>query len=384
MKNLKKYKMKIIVILLVLFCMISNVSFAENEIVANENSNSVTEEQITTENEKKDGDLYLCDDTVSIDEKVNGNVFIIAETANINTQIDGNVFILANKINISSKTYIYGTAFICSDTTTISGYINDLYSMSKTLRFGTNATIIRDAHIACEDLSLNGEFRKNLYLVADNISVNKVTTKIEGNLEYSATTEIIPEELVTGEINYKELKSDSSWKSYLKDAIYVIIVALIVTLIVILGMPKFADKEEELVKTKILRTILYGALTLILTPIICTILCFTGIGIILALVIIFVYIFIISISNYIVAIPLSKILCNKLNKNNKSINIVFSIIIALIFWLIKLIPYIGEIVFIIISIIALGIITYSIIEKIKSKKNSKNNKEEKVEQIEGK
>ena len=404
MKVIKKHKAKILLILLILICTFSSTVFAENttenivttaenetitaenETVADENiivtGNGSEEEQVTTIN---DGDLYLFDDTVSIEEKVNGNVFIFAGTVNINTQIDGNVFIIADDVNILSKSYIYGTAFIGGTDVTISGYINDLYSISKEIRFGTNATILRDAHIMSQEATLNGEFRKNLYLCSQDISINKASTEIEGNLEYTSKNDVIPEDVVSGEIEFSKLKNGtSSVLRYLEDAVYEIITAVIVILIIIFATPKFADKEEELIKTKTLKTIGYGALALVLIPVICVALMFTIIGIIPALIILFIYAFIQFIASYLVAVPIAKILCKKINNNNKLVNILLSIVVAIVIWLLELIPFVGGIISIFVSIMALGLITYSIIDKISRNRKSAKSKEENVKQVENK
>ena len=243
MKILKNYKIKLLLIAFVLICTFANISFAENEIITDITTSEEVEEQSKVEDEKKDGDLYLFKNQVSIDEKVDGNIFIIANTVNINAEIDGNVFILASEVNILSKSYIYGTAFISANKITINGYINDLYCTAQNLKLGTNATIIRDAHIATEKICLNGEFRKNLYLISDNISLNNASTSIEGNLEYSYNEEIIPKDLVNGEINYKQSKSSSTFLNYIVEATYVCIIAIIVTIIILI--------RGKITKTKI-------------------------------------------------------------------------------------------------------------------------------------
>ena len=62
----------------------------------------------------------------------------------------------------------------------------------------------------------------------------------------------------------------------------------------------------------------------------------------------------------IVAIPLGRIICKKINKNSKGMNILFDCILVLAFWAVSLIPFVGGLVTLIINLLAFGIITYAI------------------------
>ena len=58
------------------------------------------------EEDLKKGDIYLCENDVTLNDSVNGNAYIIANSVTINSEIIGNVFIMAKTINIGQDGYI--------------------------------------------------------------------------------------------------------------------------------------------------------------------------------------------------------------------------------------------------------------------------------------
>ena len=70
----------------------------------------------------------------------------------------------------------------------------------------------------------------------------------------------------------------------------------------------------------------------------------------------------------IVAIPISKIFCTKINKNTKGMTILISILLAIVIWLLEQIPVVGNIISLLVAILGLGILSYSVFHsKIESK-----------------
>ena len=135
-------------------------------------------------------------------------------------------------------------------------------------------------------------------------------------------------------------------------------------------MPKFAEKEQKILKNKSIVSIGYGAIAIIAIPIACFILFCTVLGILPALSILFTYLFlIIEIASALVAIPLAKIICKKINKDTKSMNIVISMALVLVIWLLEQIPVLGNIISLLVSILSLGLIAYATLHSKIEEKN---------------
>lgn len=337
---------------------------------------STAESPVTNLNENEK-DLFLFDNSVTVDQSVLGNVFIMANDVTISGKVLGNVFVFAKNVNITSTGYINSSLFVCAENVTVNGVIFDMYSASSKLSISSNARILRDLTSCGNSLNFGGSVSRNATLTFNNIDVDSASAQIGGNLTYNSNSENIPAEIVSGKLSFNKLFEDQSivnsamynFKYYLVDLLKVIIVSLIVILIIVFATPKFAEKGQKIVENKMAVSIGYGALTLIGIPVACFILFCTILGIIPALSILLAYLFIImEMSIALVALPLAKVICQKINKNSKGMNILISTILVIILWLLEKIPVLGSIISLFISILALGILTYSIFHsKIETK-----------------
>lgn len=337
---------------------------------------STAESPVTNLNENEK-DLFLFDNSVTVDQSVLGNVFIVANDVTISGKVLGNVFVFAKNVNITSTGYINSSLFVCAENVTVNGVIFDMYSASSKLSISSNARILRDLTSCGNSLNFGGTVSRNATLTFNNIDVDSSNAQIGGNLTYNSNSENIPAEIVSGKLSFNKLFEDQSivnsamynFKYYLVDLLKVIIVSLIVILIIVFATPKFAEKGQKIVENKMAVSIGYGALTLVAIPVACFLLFCTILGIIPALSILLAYLFIImEMSIALVALPLAKVICQKINKNSKGMNILISTILVIILWLLEKIPVLGSIISLFISILALGILTYSIFHsKIETK-----------------
>lgn len=378
MKFSKKLKYSLLLICIAVLMLASTIVYADNTIqprtteseaeVAPISADVSTTNSVSSNNVTND--LYLHDSSVTIDYPVTGNVFILANDVNINNRIVGNVFVLAQNVNIQSKAYINSSLFVCAENVNIDGYVFDLYSAANKLTVSDNGRILRDITACGGALDLAGAVSRNANLNFENISV---TSSINGNLSYSAKSESVSPELVNGEISFKEMSSNSQYANttmdYLTDLLKILIVSMIIILVIVLAIPKFAEKEQKILENKVAPSIGYGAIALIAIPIICFILFCTVLGIMPALSILFAYLFLIlEMVSAIVAIPIAKIICTKINKNTKGMTILISILLVIVIWLLEQIPVVGNIISLLVAILGLGILSYSVFHsKIESK-----------------
>lgn len=371
MKFSKKLK-SILFFALVLIVLLSSVVFADNEAGI-----MLVDENLETTSNSVSKTLYLADSSVTIDYPVEGNVFVMAQDLTISGNISGNVFALAQNLKIESTGSINSTLFVCAENITIDGTVSNVFSMSSSLTINKSARIMQDITAGGSTLKLGGTVGRNANFAFDEIYVSD-SAVILGDLSYSSRVAAISKDIVSGTTSFKpieeaKIEPKDIIKEKLNDLYTLLVVSLVIVLIVVYAMPKFADKEQKIVENKLAATFGYGALALILIPFACLILFCTILGILPSIVLLFVYLFIImQVATPLVAIAMAKIVCQKINKNTKGFNLLFSMLLVLAIWVLELIPVLGSIVSLLTAILGLGIIVYAIFHStIEPKKDSK-------------
>lgn len=368
MKFSKKLK-SILFFALVLVVLLSSVVFADNEagiMLVDENPETTSNVVSKT--------LYLANSSVTIDYPVEGNVFVMAQDLTISGNISGNVFALAQNLKIESTGSINSTLFVCAENVTIDGTVSDVFSISSNLTINKGARIIQDITAGGSTLKLGGTIGRNANFEFDEINTSD-SAMILGDLSYSSKTAAISEDMVSGTTSFKimeevKIEPKDIIKSKLNDLYTLLVISLVIVLIVVYAMPKFADKEQKIVENKLAATFGYGALALILVPFACLLLFFTIIGILPASALFLVYLFIImQMTTALVAIAIAKIICKKINKNTKGFTLLFSMLLVLAIWILELIPVLGSIVSLLTAILGLGIIVYAIFHSTIEPKN---------------
>ncbi len=380
MKFSKKLK-SILFFALVLVVLLSSVVFADNETpitkADNEAGIMLVDENLETTSNVVSKTLYLANSSVTIDYPVEGNVFVMAQDLTISGNISGNVFALAQNLKIESTSSINSTLFVCAENVTIDGTVSDVFSISSNLTINKSARIIQDITAGGSTLKLGGTIGRNANFEFDEINTSD-SAMILGDLSYSSRVAAISEDIVSGTTSFKimeevKIEPKDIIKSKLNDLYTLLVISLVIVLIVVYAMPKFADKEQKIVENKLAATFGYGALALILVPFACLLLFFTIIGILPAVALFLVYLFIImQVATPLVAIAIAKIICQKINKNTKGFTLLFSMLLVLAIWILELIPILGSIVSLLTAILGLGIIVYAIFHStIDPKKDSK-------------
>ena len=368
----KNFKTKLLVLLAIFLVIFTNFAYADNEEVQTpaisgfeEASTSLSQEELIATIKKSD--IFLIEQSTTIDYPLAGNAFIIAKDVTINNIIDGNVFILAEEVNITANSYIYSDAYICAERINIDGYLYDLYSMSEKLTIGENANILRDIHSACSTFTLNGTINRTADLGVDILNINSETANIGGDLNYVSSQEFdIKDDIVSGSINYStanavETTTQNAIVEQVKDLLRTLIYALVLILILVFAMKNFTSKLENNLTKKLWPVVGYGALGLIATPIVCIILLCTVIGIWASIALLFVYIFLFSATLAITSLAIGKLICTKINKQTNGMVILFSMLAALVIYILCNIPILGGLVSLAKTLIGFGLVIYTII-----------------------
>ena len=363
MKFSRKLK-SILFFALVLVVLLSSVVFADNETpitkADNEAGIMLVDENLEATSNVISKTLYLANSSVTIDYPVEGNVFALAQNLKIET---------TGSIN--------STLFVCAENVTIDGTVSDVFSISSNLTINNNARITQDITAGGSTLKLGGTIGRNANFGFDEIYVSD-SAVILGNLSYSSRAAAISEDIVSGTTSFKpieevKIEPKDIIKEKLNDLYTLLVVSLVIVLIVVYAMPKFADKEQKIVENKLAATFGYGALALILVPFVCLLLFCTILGILPAVALFLVYLFIImQVATALVAIAMAKIICQKINKNTNVFNLLFSMLLVLAIWVLELIPVLGSIVSLLTAMLGLGIIVYAVFHStIEPKKDSK-------------
>lgn len=380
MRFSKKLK-SILFFALVLVMLFSSVVLADNETLDTATDDEaeimLLDENLETTSNIVAKTLYLTDSSVTIDYPVEGNVFVMASNLTISGNISGNVFALAQNLKIESTGSINSTLFACAENITIDGTVSDVFALSSNLTINKDARIMKDITAGGSTLKLGGTIGRNANFGFDEIYVSDSAT-ILGDLSYSSKRAAISEDIVSGTTSFNQIEEakiepKDIIKDKLNDLYTLLVVSLVIVLIVVYAMPKFADKEQKIVENKLAITFGYGALALILVPVACLLLFFTILGILPAVALFLVYLFIImQVATALVAIAIAKIICQKINKNTKGFTLLFSLLVVLAIWLLELIPILGSVVSLLTAILGLGIIVYAIFHStIEPKKDLK-------------
>ena len=341
-----------------------------------EDSNSNTNATSTDENSFKKSDVYLAGDNITVDYIIDGNAFIIADTVTISSQIGGDAFICAKTINITEQGYIFSNLFAVSESLNIDGVVYDVYSCANTVT--VSGYIYRDLKATCDTLNIFGTIGRNAFASTSNINFMKTNGSeqsqvlaqgnVSGDLNYSSKSEIsIPENVVAGNVNFSAATSSSKGDilKYVISLLTFLVLVSIVWLLLSWLAPKFLTNAETLLTKKPLPVLGFGALTLILLPILAIILLLLKLASSAGLLLIVFYILLICLSTSIFLITVSNIICKKFNITKKALSFVVILVTSAILWGASFIPYIGILLKLVCMLFGLGILAKAILPRKK-------------------
>lgn len=349
-----------------------------SETSENENLKEGEQTAIEPRTEKAtNSDVYLIDDTVTIDYMIDGNAFIFANKVIINSQIGGNIFVCAKEVTVEENGFVVSSLFGFAEKINISGVVCDLYAAANEVN--VSGYIYRDMRTGSETLNLSGIVGRDAFVDADKISFASPSedasatsgAMIGNNFNYTSKEEIaIPENIVTGETNFTkdiDTTKTESISDYILDLGTFVCTVAILWLLALWLTPKFIKEPYNILSKKVLPALGYGILVPIISVVAFVVLLMLGLTVNIALLSLALLIMLIAISSSAFVITTNSLVCSKL-KIEKTIQ-TFGILIisAVVYWLITLIPVVGSIISLLACIIGLGIIVYNILPLKKSK-----------------
>ena len=311
--------------------------------------------------------FYAGSEDVNINNPISGDVFVFSSgTVNINTQVTGNVFVCAPSVIVSDNAEIDSSLFNVSNTLTINGYIGiNVYNCSNKISLKGN--IEADLFSVSQNTNLDGSVMGNVNISSENISLSD-DAYIDGNFNYSAKQKNdISDNVVGGSINYSatSTSSDTTIMDFVENILSFIVLAIVIFVVCKWLRCKFIDSYPDFVKN-LPKSLLYGLLGLIVTPVLAFILLLGGITVNISLIIIAIYTILLVIASSISIIVLSKLVADKLHEkfekmNDTLLTILTIAVLSIAYKLLQLIPTLGFIITLAVVIIGIGILIKNII-----------------------
>lgn len=329
-----------------------------------------------------DNDVYLCEESISIENEVNGNVYLIAKNINISSEyLNGNVFAIGQDVTI--KGLVYGSIYVMGENINIeSECTGTVYVLGKNVTLAENATILGDLKVSADNLYINGNVNRELDAYVENINVSDKSENIgKGYVSYS--TELVDPKGMLEALEVQVHEKTSEKAQGLKEVISISkvqseVVAVISTIIII-GIIYLIIKNRPIEKVEnytqeILAGVGKGFLWLIATPIVSVILLCTIIGIPVALLAITIYIIAICISLPVASLRIAEIIFANKPKDNKLTLLLYAIAVYVVIKVVSYLPIIGGIISFLVGLYGIE----SIVKYIFPSKNKKSKSENEV------
>ena len=369
-------KSKVLLVLFLIMIFITSCCYATSDAaITTETDTTTTPEESTHTHEEPswtNSDLFVCEDTVNISNVVDGNAFIIGKNVTISGEIGGDLFVLADKLNIEGG-YIYSSIFACANEITINGVVYDVYAICNTFNLESNGFIYRDLKITSANLNINGMIRRNAFISSENINFAESTQPlIGGSLNYSSKSEIsIPENIVTGEVNYTpiSIKNDTNTNvvgiilSYALDLIRTLISTFVITLVLLWLTPKFIERVGNIKVSKSFAALGIGFATPIAFVLASILLIISIIGVDIFAHLISSFTLLVYIGFSITSIFFGKLFTKLLKIEGKVKFVLFTLVSSIILWVLSQIPFVGGLFGIITCLFGIGLTLVNIFVK---------------------
>lgn len=378
---MSKTKSKILCVLLLVFVLVSSYCYAtveprtsEPETTSEEKTTAISEgEQTPTTPDQSNwtnGDLFLCQDKVTVSNVVDGNAFVIGKEVTITGEIGGDLFVIADKLNLEGG-YVYSSIFACANEIVINGVVYDIYAVCNNFTLENNGFVYRNMNVTASSINLLGKVRRDAFVSTPSIQFAENTdTVIYGNLHYSNSSEIsIPEGSVGGEVNFtktdmKSVKTvGATIASRLFDLVKTLLLTFVATLVLLWLTPKFIERVGNSGVAKSFISLGIGIATPFAFVIASVLLILSTVGISVFVCGLFAFIALAFIGTTMASIFFGKLFTKLLKMKGNVKFILFTLLSTFVIWAISLIPVIGGFVGLMISLFGIGITLVNMVWK---------------------
>lgn len=346
--------------------------------VKTDNSVYVAQDEIV------EGNLFAAGSTITVDGKVTGDVICAGQSININGTVEGDVICAGQSININGA--VAGSARLAGDNVNINGQV-----AKNVMAFGAGVYLGKEAQVGWDMLVggaaveirgkigrdlyggganavISGEIAKDVRLKLDNKKQAAALTiadgaVINGNVAYTDKNEasVAQGAKIAGEITHNLPKITMNKKqkvlTWAWGVVYSIFSAMVIGMVLINLWRDEINKLTDKILEKAGASIGWGAVIMLLTPIIAVILLITLIGIPLALILMGVYLIALFLGKILIGIMIGRGLLGKFwpKQNPEHSGLLWAMIIGIAaVWIICSLPYIGWLFCLVVSWWGLG------------------------------
>ena len=335
-------------------------------------------------------DLYMAGNRIVINGVVNGDVMAAGSTVTVAGTINGDLVALASSVVIEGD--ITGSVRAAASSIRFSGTIGeDLVIAGSSIQVDSASEIGKDLVFGGSNVKIGSTVVGDILGAGDvvrlsdiiggdaEIAVNRLviasTATINGDLVYTSENEadISPDAFIAGETTWKIPAHDKwyhNWslspavKFWSKVISYLMV--LLVGIIIVLVAPRKSTEAANKLRTKPLKSLGWGALLLIVTPIAIAISVLTVIGIPLGIAGTLLYGALIFISQLVIGFFIGYWIIQRLNMEETRGSLVLALFIGFtLLTLVKLIPVVGWIVWWVTVLFGIGAIALLVERKKK-------------------
>jgi hypothetical protein len=327
------------------------------------------ENLVITKGEVVNDDIYFAGNTVTVEGIINGDLVAAGSEIRVTGTINGGIIAAGGFIIIDGN--VTNDLRAAGGTIDIRGNIED-----NVLVFGGNfilekgARIARDLTIGVGNARIDGTVNGNINGQASDMQMSGTTqgnvtieiennmrilpgAKIGGNLEYSSSKSQEIAGNITGKTTYKEMQKKT--ESGISGEIAGYLWLLLIGILSLIFAPVISQNISDRISLYPLKSLLWGILILVVTPVIAILLLITIIGIPVSLILLAVYIIEIYVSRIFIGLWVGQYVLKKLNREIRYKPIILAIGLLFVFIGINL-PILGIFIHFIIIILGLGAI----------------------------
>jgi len=296
-----------------------------------------------------DGDLYVAGRTIIIDSTINGDLIAAGRTIMINGTVNGSIIAAGQTVNINGE--VSHAVRVIGETLNIGGAIGrDLLVAGRELSMFSTSEIGGDLLLGAETARIDGLIQGDI-----NSGVNRLTiastANIQGKLNYISGKEanIQSGAQIRGTITHKlpdvpdvldvkkRLEAGRLWWIVIG-----FLMALVLGIIVVLLAPRRVKAVTESIRTHPWASLGWGAVILVVTPIVALIVCITVIGLPLGLIALELYVIAIYLTQLFVGLLIGQLIIGAFGRVETKAALVGALALGLaILRFLRLIPFVG-------------------------------------------
>lgn len=307
-------------------------------------------------------------------EEVDGSNVITGNNVTSTNKINGINIVFGNNINLNGEN---DYAILFGNNVNVSGIVNnDGFIFGNIINFSEDAVLNRDLVIFGNEVVLDGKINRDVTVFAYSVTING---EISGSVDVKASILKVNDSIIQGQLSYNEdidatisdnaqigeiIKTETLTKEVsVAERVVDFVIDLGGTLIIFLAfylvVPKLfkrmENKNADISVIRILSMFGFGALALIMIPIIFFVLFSLVIGVPLAFLLLILYIIAIWLSNIFSSYLLGYVLWNKVWKKESN-PLLIGLIGIVLLKVLMIIPVIGLFIGLLSLMIGLGII----------------------------